>query len=195
MRLIVLRHGATEWNAQGHLQGRADPPLSEQGRCLLRGWVVPPAWRALPCLVSPLARARETAALLGWPEPEPEPALIEMDWGCFEGRRLADLRAEFGALLAENEARGLDFRPPGGESPREVARRLQRWLAGRHEHAGDAVLITHKGVRRAFLVLATGWDMRGKSPIRLRDHQALVLHRDAAGRLTVVDTPSLEPPR
>ena len=44
-------------------------------------------------------------------------------------KHLADLRAELGPAMAENEARGLDFRPPGGESPREVQARLKPFLA------------------------------------------------------------------
>jgi broad specificity phosphatase PhoE len=119
--------------------------------------------------------------------------LIEMDWGRFEGRTLADLRAELGETLARNEARGLDFRPPGGETPREVTQRLQLWLAGLPAADGDALVVTHKGVRRAFLALATGWDMRCPPPVRLRDHEALRLHHDGPGHLVVIDTVSLEP--
>ena len=67
-------------------------------------------------------------ALLGL-DPRPEPRLVEMAWGEWEGRRLADLRAELGDAMIENEARGLDFRPPGGESPRDVQERLKPLLA------------------------------------------------------------------
>ena len=194
MQLIVLRHGATEWNDEARLQGRPDPPLSDHGRRALLGLVVPPAWRQMPCWVSPLRRAGETARVLGWRDPVIVPELIEMDWGRFEGRRLADLRAELGDALSQNEARGLDFRPPGGESPREVTIRLQRWLDGLGNAAGDALLVTHKGVRRALLVLATGWDMRGSPPVKLRNHDALILQRAPSGQLTMLDTVSLERP-
>lgn len=192
MRLIVLRHGATAWNDDARLQGRADPPLSDNGRRALHGLVVPPSWKQMPCWVSPLRRARETAQLLGWRDAVVAHELIEMDWGRFEGRRLADLRTELGDDLARNEARGLDFRPPGGESPRDVTIRLQRWLDGLGSQEGDAVMVTHKGVRRALLVLATGWDMRGPPPVKLRDQDALILQRAPSGRLSVRDTISLE---
>ncbi|MEN8575482.1 histidine phosphatase family protein, partial [Klebsiella pneumoniae] len=66
---------------------------------------------------SPLARCTETAALLGWPDARRDDRLAEMRWGDWEGRRLADLRAEGVAAMQANEARGLDFRPAGGESP------------------------------------------------------------------------------
>ena len=69
--------------------------------------------------------------------------------------------------MAANEARGLDFRPPGGESPREVCARLQALLGELAADPRPVVAVCHKGVMRAALVLATGWDMRGRPPMRL----------------------------
>ncbi len=191
MQLIVLRHGATAWNLDGRIQGRADPPLSPEGRAAVAAWSLPSAWLELPCWVSPLRRARETAALLGFAEPMSVPELIEMDWGRFEGRTLAALRAELGPKFAANEARGLDFRPEGGEGPRDVIGRLRPWLGSLAGRSGAAVIITHKGVRRALLARATGWDMCGPPPLKVRDHQALRLAVSAAGDLDVLDTVSL----
>ena len=193
MQLIVLRHGPTPWNEAGRLQGRTDLPLSEGGRCILQNWVVPVQWRAIPCWASPLRRALETAEILNLLHPVVTSALIEMDWGSFEGRTLDELRFELGDALAVNEARGLDFCPPGGESPRDVMARVRRWIDRLDPATADAIFVTHKGVRRALLALATGWDMTGPPPIKLRDHEALRLSRDAFGQLTVIDTVSLAP--
>jgi probable phosphoglycerate mutase len=102
------------------------------------------------------------------------PQLIEMDWGRWEGCSLESLRAEAPAM-AENESRGLDFRPQGGESPREVR---ARWASLVADLRDDVVCITHKGVMRAALSLATGWDMTSKPPLRIVDDAALVLPRD-----------------
>lgn len=190
MRLIVLRHGATVWNAEKRLQGRADPPLSAAGREQVEGWRLRPEWRRLACLVSPLRRARETAALLGFAAPIVAPELIEMDWGSFEGERVADLRRRLGPAMAAMEALGLDFRPPGGESPREVMARLRLWLEALAEE--DAVLVTHKGVRRAFLALATGWDMLGDSTPKLRDHEAMVLEWRPKDGLSLIELAPVE---
>ena len=106
--------------------------------------------------------------------------LIEMNWGRFEGRRLFEVRAEAPATMATNEARGLDFRPPGGESPREVCARVQTLLAELAADPRPAVAVCHKGVIRAALVLATGWDVQSKPPLRLSRDLACVLscHRD-----------------
>lgn len=194
MQLIVLRHGATAWNEQGLLQGRADPPLSEAGRLALQSWQLPVAWRGLPCFVSPLRRARESAELLRLQAGRQVSELIEMDWGAFEGRRLSDLRAEFGKQMAANESRGLDFRPPGGESPRDVTVRLRHWLDRLGGAETAAMVVTHKGVRRAFLAIATGWDMRTGPPVKIRNGDAIVFDLAASGRLVFVEAIPVGPP-
>ena len=166
------------------MQGRAGLPLSPGGRAQVQRWRLPAACAKALWLSSPLRRATETAALLTDGPVAIEPRLIEMDWGAWEGRTLAELRAEAPQAMAANEARGLDFRPEGGESPREVRVRLAALLAdlaaGR-----DAILLTHKGVIRAALSLATGWDMTCQPPLRLADDTALVLHGDASDRLAL----------
>lgn len=181
--LVLIRHGATQWNLDRRMQGRADPPLAPAGRATVSAWRLPLGMTDAGAdmaagnwiwLTSPLARARETAALLrAAPVPvEPaliEPALIEMDWGAWEGRRLAELRVEGGAAMAAAEARGLDFQPPGGESPRQVQDRLRPLLERLAAAGRPAVAVTHKGVIRALYARASGWDMTGPAPEKLRD--------------------------
>ncbi|MCB9943740.1 MAG: histidine phosphatase family protein [Geminicoccaceae bacterium] len=171
----MLRHGPTDWNRLRLLQGRQDRALDERGRKEVTTWRLPSDVLQQDCLTSPLRRAVETARILGYTQSVNHPALIEMDWGMFEGRNLRDLRNELGEEMVRNEARGLDFRPPGGESPREVATRFHALIKEFCQLPKDRVLVTHKGVRRAALALATGWDMLGKPPVRLGDDDALVL--------------------
>jgi broad specificity phosphatase PhoE len=181
-QVAILRHGPTAWNADRRLQGRADPPLTDETRRRLAGLRPPAEFADAAWHASPLARARDTAALLGAVELRLEPRLIEMDFGAFEGRRLAELRRNLGSEMSANEARGLDFLPPGGESPRQVRERLQPWLAACAASDGKHLAVSHKGVIRALLSLATGWDMRAKPPHRL-DWSALhVFALDADGR-------------
>ena len=181
--LLVIRHAATGWNADKRIQGRADIPLGETGRAQARAARLPRGWDAARCLSSPLSRALDTARLLGL-DPHLEPRLIEMDWGEWEGRRLAEVRAELGSAMAENEERGLDFRPPGGESPREVQIRLRSLLA---EIAGPTIFVTHKGVLRALYALATGWNMRNKAPEKLAERCAHLFHVAPGGTLAVAE--------
>lgn len=180
--LVVIRHGPTDWSEAGRIQGHADRPLSPAGRARVAAWRLPPdmARTQWSWISSPLARARQTAAILA---PDGmnvriEPALIEMNWGRWEGRRLVDLRAEGGAGMAHAEARGLDFRPPGGESPRDVQTRLRPLLATLGRGESPVVAVAHKGVIRALAALALGWDMTGDPPEKLRDWHA---HRFALG--------------
>lgn len=172
--IVLIRHGRTLWNEQGRMQGRSNIPLSPAGSDQVRSWQLPQAWARARWLSSPLCRATETAALLTARPVAIEPQLIEMDWGSWEGRTLESLRAEAPAMAA-NEARGLDFRPEGGESPREVRARFASLVADLRD---DVVCVTHKGVIRAALSLATGWDMLSKPPLRLADDAALVLPPD-----------------
>ncbi len=197
--LVLIRHGPTDWTAEGRIQGHSDVPLSAAGRDTVRSWRLPPeladeqgGW---DWLSSPLARARETAALLwhgnGLAEARLEDALMEMHWGDWEGRRLAALRAEGGTLMAAEEARGLDFRPPGGESPREVQGRLMPLLAALADAGRPTAAVTHKGVIRAVYARATGWDMTGRPPEKLRDACAhrFVLDSGGAPRPDLLNIP------
>ena len=151
MRICLIRHGTTAWNAAGRIQGRRDVPLSDAGRAQVRGWRLPEGFAQAACMASPLRRALETAALLGFDQPAIDSRLAEMDWGEFEGRTLTELRAELGPAMRELEDSGLDFRPPGGESPREVAGRLGACLRSLAGTGRDMVLVAHKGILRASL--------------------------------------------
>lgn len=165
MKLALLRHGVTDWNLEKRVQGQIDRPLSQLGRQQLAGLALPPSFDAYRWYCSPLLRARQTAELLGLKGVLLEPALIEMNWGDWEGQILKPLRKKLGDSMRDNEARGLDFRPPGGESPRQVQSRLRPWL---HEVAAserDSAAVVHKGIIRCIYALASGWDMRGESPV------------------------------
>jgi probable phosphoglycerate mutase len=179
--LLALRHGPTDWNARKLIQGRADTKLSAVGRRLVRKLRLPAGWENAACITSPLSRASETARILGLSARQ-DARLIEMDWGDWEGQSLADLRAAHGEEMANNEARGLDFRPPGGESPREVQARVATLLS---ELDAPTLIITHKGVLRAIYALATGWTMQTKPPAKLRDGCAHVFAVGRDGALTI----------
>lgn len=165
--LALLRHAETAWNEQGRIQGRTDVPLSEAGRARLRAAKLPEACRGMRVVTSPLSRCVETAALLGVPQAPREPRIAEMHWGAWQGETLAALRLRLGPAMEENEARGLDFRPEGGESPREVLARVQGWLAELAREGEPTLAVTHRGVIRVVLAAALGWDMRGAPPAKL----------------------------
>jgi len=167
--LAVVRHGPTEWNVIGRVQGRTDVPLNEAGIEKVRGWTVPSEVDGFSWVCSPLTRTVETARILRGGEVSRDARLIEMDWAAWEGATLESLRGELGDLMRAWEAKGLDFRAPGGESPREVQARIAPFLLEVAERGESTVAVTHKGVIRALYALATGWDMTDRPPQKLHD--------------------------
>jgi probable phosphoglycerate mutase len=164
----ILRHAATAWNEQGRLQGMTDTPLSSAGCAAARSWRLPApvdGWRRMS---SPLSRARQTAELV-----RPAAAIAvdsrlrEMSFGSWEGRTLTELRAEGGESFAAAERLGLDFHPPGGESPRMTMTRIGNWAAEIAATGEPVVAVSHKAAIRALLALSTGWDMTGRQPVKL----------------------------
>lgn len=178
-RLALLRHADTAWSAAGRIQGRADVPLLD-GISLDCSFC-----EGMRVVTSPLSRCVQTAALLGAPHAAHEPRIIEMDWGEWEGRTLAELREELGDAMAQNEARGLDFQPPGGESPRAVIERIKPWLRETAAAGMPTLAVTHRGVIRAILAEASGWDMRGKPPAKLHWRAVHFFTLDAQGRPSI----------
>lgn len=185
VRFAVIRHAPTEWNAIGRVQGRTDIPLSEVGRAIAAGWSLPPDLSEFQAIASPLARTVETAHLLLGRKAATDERLVEMDWAVWEGRELPGLRAELGDLMVAWEADGLDFRAPGGESPRDVQARLAPLLTEVARTAQPTLAVTHKGVIRALYALAVGWDMTDKPPEKLRDDCVHVFTLSAEGMPTV----------
>ena len=164
--LALIRHGPTGWNQEKRLQGRADRPLSPEGEEKVAGWSVPAEFHDYKWFVSPLTRARQTAAALEL-TPETEHAIIEMDWGAWEGQTIDELRAIYGDEIRRRTEMGLDLRPPDGESPRDVRDRVGKWAAGIGKAAQPTGAVAHQGIIRALLSLATGWEMVGKPPHKM----------------------------
>ncbi|MEO7940681.1 MAG: histidine phosphatase family protein [Burkholderiaceae bacterium] len=165
--LALLRHGETPWSRDKRVQGRTDIGLTEAAAAALAASRLPPQCDDMQVLTSPLARCVQTATQLGLSTATVEPRLAEMSWGEWEGQRLVDLRAALGDTMVANEARGWDFMPPGGESPRLVWQRVQPCLAQWAAQGQATLAVTHRGVIRVIFAQATGWDMLGKPPAKL----------------------------
>jgi probable phosphoglycerate mutase len=192
--LGMIRHGRTAWNNDGRMTGRADIALTEEGRLALDGLRPPAALDGATWHVSPLIRARQTAEILSGTAVMDkggercgglriEARLIEMDFGAYEGRSLEDLRADPSAGMAENESRGLDFLPPGGESPRMLQQRLRPFLAELGQTGGRHIAVAHKSIIRAIFAAAYDWNMLGRPPVKLQWDQAHLFKVDATGEL------------
>ena len=180
MRVALIRHGPTEWNAQMRVQGTIETQLSAEGEAMMARLLPPEGFESARPYSSPKLRARQTAALLGLKNPTLDARLAEQNWGTWEGLTRAEMLARDGEDAFLRAGLGLAFRPPGGESIGELRARAQSFLADVAKGT-DAVAITHMGVLRAAYVMATGWDMSAPMPAELSLTAALVLSLDDDG--------------
>jgi probable phosphoglycerate mutase len=182
--VALIRHAPTPWNEARRLQGRTDVPLSERGREAAGRWTLPADYRAFEWVASPLIRARQTAALLGL-SPPAEPAIVEMDWGDWEGFTGVELREKYGEEFDNRAAQGIDLRPHGGESPRDVRARVAEWMARIAAAGRPTGAVTHQGVIRAALSLATGWNMVRKPPFDMNWESVHLFYVRADGTVEI----------
>jgi broad specificity phosphatase PhoE len=154
-RLLLVRHASTE--AVRRVAFPRDESLDARGRAAaaeLRAILgrVDEAW------TSTAARARETAAAAGLAA-RPDAALDECDFGCWQGRTLAELHAEDPAAVADWMT-DPDAAPHGGESLTALGARVSRWLDEQAQRPGSAAAITHGGPLKAAVVHALGAPLR-----------------------------------
>lgn len=160
-RLILVRHGETDWNREGRLQGGQDIPLNELGRRQaaeaagrLRNFA--PGFADLPFIASPMQRARETMDILrrelGLAEGgyAIEDRLRELTFGAWEGRTWREVEKAEGEVARMRKRDKWGFVPPEGESYRMLAERVRPVLAALDR---ETVIVSHGGVARAILAL------------------------------------------
>ena len=181
MRIAFLRHGPTDWNAEGRIQGRIDMPLSAAGRAKMAALLPPQGFDKAHAFTSPLGRARETAKLLGYADAIPDARLAEHHWGAWEGLTREEILARDGADAFSKAGTGIDFTPKDGESTRDLLARVADFLRERGREDSAAIAIAHRGVLRSAYALATDWDMLTPMPAKLDLTTALILEVGANG--------------
>ena len=149
-RLVLVRHGETEWSRAGRHTGRTDIPLTAAGREQARRIGVLLAGRRFSrILSSPLSRAVETSRLAGFPEGvELDDDLQEWDYGVFEGRTRADISRDIPGWTVWSHP------IVGGETLEALGRRADRVIASLLPIGGDVLLFSHGHFLR---VLAARW--------------------------------------
>lgn len=147
-RLLLARHGESEWNAEGRWQGRADPPLSTRGR--QQAMLAARSLGAVDAIVaSTLQRAFETALIisdgLGIGPVIAEPELVERDAGEWQGLTRAQIEQQWPGYLASHD------RPPSYEHDEPLVTRVNKAIERiLDEVPGDDLLVvTHGGVINA----------------------------------------------
>lgn len=150
--IVLLRHGRTNANLNGLLQGRLDPPLDAVGEA--QAAAAASFLGSVDLIVaSPLRRARQTADFLDG-EVREDQRFMEIAYGDWEGRPLAEVSVEtFSRWRAD-----VDFKPPGGESLREAGVRVR---AGLHDLTAEAidktiVIVSHVSPIKAACAWALG---------------------------------------
>ena len=191
IRFAMLRHGHTEWNRAGKIQGRTDIPLDDEAREGLRAFRLPEGWRDVDLYSSPLKRAFETGQIVSGRAPSTVDALIEMDWGDWEGKKGIELKADPNSGFRDIENWGWDYRPPHGESPADVWGRISEWLFSLKR---DSIAVCHIGIMRMVLARAHGWDFDGPAPFAVKRNRLFVVEVDGqAVRVGDPDIVRLEP--
>ncbi len=151
-RIVLLRHGATEWSLSGQHTGRTDIPLLDEGRrdAELAGELLRRRGFShfAQVLTSPLRRASETCALAGF-DGNPDPDLVEWDYGAYEGLTTDEIhRAQPGWSLWDDGV-------PEGEQIADVARRADRVIERALScESGDTLCVAHGHFQR---VLGARW--------------------------------------
>ena len=159
-RIWLVRHGETEWSKSGQHTGRTDIPLTPMGEQQAQALGRFLAGRKFALvLTSPLARARETCRLAGFGAvAQVSEDLLEWDYGIYEGRTTAAVRAEQPGWSIWTTT------VDKGESVEQVGARTRRVIARAEGETGDVALFAHAHVLR---ILAACW--MGLPPIHGRN--------------------------
>lgn len=162
--IYYIRHGETEWNKLGRLQGAQDIPLNDLGRhqaaeagAILGQLLVRNGHDAarLPFVASPLKRARATMELvrraLDLPAADyaTDARLREIGYGKWEGSTLPEMQAEDPVFFARRLTEKWTLAPEGGETYSDVEARVRAWYDGL---STDTVAVAHGGTARALMV-------------------------------------------
>lgn len=162
-RIVLVRHGRTEWNRIERFRGRADVPLDETGLAQAKatGQRIAAEWQPAAIYSSPLSRAIQTAEAIahhGETTVQPYPGLIDIDYGLWQGMTPEEAGRQWPDMVAAWYHAPHAARIPGGESLADVRRRgmaAVQALAERH-HGATIVLVGHTVINRAILLGVMG---------------------------------------
>lgn len=157
-RWLIVRHGETQWNVEGRLQGVSDIGLSEKGD--RQAQMVARRLAGVPIDVaytSDLTRAIDTAQSILENRDltlHAIPVLRERGYGIFEGLTVEERQQRYPEMFAASLVNDLDFAPTGGETPRETIKRMSTFVADLGmRHPDETVLIVgHGGSLRAAII-------------------------------------------
>jgi probable phosphoglycerate mutase len=164
MRLCLIRHGETAWNAEQRLQGWTDIPLNPTGQAQAAAVARELTGIDFDAVYSsPLQRALHTAQAIAGGRPIVlEPRLRERHFGELQGLRRGEIAANFPAIQAELNARSPGYQPPGGESLQDFAARVLavfKQLRQQHRQGQQILVVAHGGVLDIAYRMASDQDL------------------------------------
>lgn len=170
-QVLLIRHGETEWSLSGQHTGISDIALTDNGRQLAARWRQFLTARAFErVLTSPLQRARHTCQLAGLGEQaQIERDLMEWNYGDYEGLTSQQIRSQRPDWMVFRDG------CPGGESPQQVAERVDRVIVKVRETQGDVALFAHGHVLRVFGARWLGMEPTAGSHFLLDPASACIL--------------------
>lgn len=187
--IYYIRHGETQWNAEGRLQGVQDIPLNDLGRkqAAHAGDILADLFArdgrdetSTAFVASPLGRARSTMELvrdtlgLAPADYSLDDRLREIGYGHWEGSTLAQMQASDPDVFAQRQADKWTVSPPGGESYASVQMRMRDWY---DSLLADTVAVAHGGTARALMV-ALGIETPASAADLTIEQGAVYLFRD-----------------
>ncbi|MQG69652.1 MAG: histidine phosphatase family protein [SAR202 cluster bacterium] len=154
--LILIRHGETDWNVLGRAQGQNDRPLNERGLAQAEkvGRHVRDHFDLQTTWSSDLSRCTKTAEGLGAPVQLAQ-TIREVNFGDWEGKRWEEIKHSDPEQISQFTSGDSGFRPPGGESMRDVLARARCFVqeSGVLEADGDIAIVAHGGSLKCLMVV------------------------------------------
>jgi broad specificity phosphatase PhoE len=180
--LYLIRHGETDWNLEGRLQGGRDIPLNDMGRIQAqdvarRLTLACPRFDDLDYVSSPMSRARDTMEIMrGELGMHPhtyrvDERLREITFGTWEGFTWREVKAKDPDRARARERDKWNYVPPSGESYRMLLERIKPWLDSLQR---DTAAVCHGGVARVIMAMAAGIEPRDAASAEIHQGRVIV---------------------
>jgi broad specificity phosphatase PhoE len=201
VQIVLVRHGATDWNLQGRCQGATDRELSEVGLRQAEQIASLLSSESVQVIYSiGLRRARHTAELISRPHNLPvliEENIRELDHGALEGLTFNEIKQSYTEFLARWRTEPAEIRVPGGERLSDVAERAWQGvnrIAERHSEAQSIVVVSHNFPILSIVCRVTATHLNNYRSFHLDPCSVTRLHRNGANAWSVTQVNNKEYP-
>ena len=196
MKLIIVRHGETEWNKEGKLQGIVDIPISKVG--IHQAMMIADRLKGAKIdaiYTSKLKRAIKTARIISNHHSHIKiiqaKELNEMSWGKWEGMTMASVKKNYAKLYEKREKDKFRFKTPKGESPYLHQRRISRFIKklSKKEKNKSVLIVGHGGTNRAIISSLLNWSIKKTMKIRMHNASLTVINiKNGKARMSLFDS-------